>query len=91
VTDRSFSLTANASRRLTRSSGYDLNAYASWADSGIAGAGTSTSTGITGSYYHSLFNEHLQANIAAGIYHTSADEFDSSTVTSLMLGLRYTF
>ena len=91
VTDRSFSLTANAGRRLTRSSGYDLNAYATWADSGIQGAGTSLSTGFTGSYYRSLFNEHLQANIAAGIYHTKADEFDSSTVASLMLGLRYTF
>lgn len=91
VTDRSFSLTANAGRRLTRSSGYDLNAYASWADSGIPGAGTSLSTGITGSYYRSLFNEHLQANISTGLYHTSADELDSSTVASLMLGLRYTF
>ena len=91
VTDRSFSLTANAGRRLTRSSGYDLNAYASWADSGIPGAGTSMSTGITGSYYRSLFNEHLQANVSTGLYHTSADEFDSSTVASLMLGLRYTF
>jgi hypothetical protein len=91
VTDRSISLSANAGRRLTRNSGYDINAYATWLDSGIAGAGTSSSTGITGSYYRSLFNEHLSANIAAGIYHTDAGEFDSSTVASVLVGLRYTF
>jgi hypothetical protein len=90
VTDESYSLSANASRRLTRSSGYDLNAYATWLDSGIAGSGTSSSTGITGSYYRSLFNEHIQANVAAGIYHNDAGEFDS-TVASILFGLRYNF
>jgi hypothetical protein len=90
VTDRSFSLSANAGRRLTRNSGYDLNAYATWLDSGIAGAGTSSSTGISGNYYRSLFNEHLSANLGAGIYRNDAAEFDS-TVATIMFGLRYTF
>jgi len=90
VTDRSWSLQANASRRLTRRSGYDLDAYASWYDSGITGAGTSSSLGLTGSYYRSLFNEHIQANVAAGIYNTDTGRFDS-TVASLLVGLRYNF
>jgi hypothetical protein len=90
VTDRSYSLTANAGRRLTRNSGYDLDAYASWFDSGIQGAGTSSSLGVTGSYYRSLFNEHIQANIAAGVYNTQGNDIDS-TVASLLLGIRYNF
>jgi hypothetical protein len=90
VTDRSFTLHANAGRRLTSSSGYDLAAYAGMFDSGITGAGTSTNMGITGSYYRSILNEHLQANVAAGIYHVEAGS-DDSTVGSVLFGLRYTF
>ena len=90
VTDRSFSLSANAGRRLTRNSGYDLNAYATWLDSGIAGAGTSSSTGLTGNYYRSVLNDHLSANLGAGIYRTDGADFDN-TVATVMFGLRYTF
>jgi hypothetical protein len=90
VTDRSYSLQASASRSLTRTSGYNLNAYASWYDSGISGADMSSSLGVTGGYYHNLFNEHLQANISAGIYNNNGDQFDS-TVASVLLGIRYNF
>jgi hypothetical protein len=90
VTDRSYSLQTNAARRLTRNSGYNLDAYASWYDSGITGAGASSSLGVTGSYYRNLYNEHLQANLAAGIYRVD-DDLDDSTVGSVSLGLRYNF
>jgi uncharacterized protein (PEP-CTERM system associated) len=90
VTDRSFTLHANAGRRLTSRSGYDLGAHASWFNSGIDGAGSSSSMGVTGNYYRTIFNDHLQANIAAGLYHTEAGS-DDSTVGSVLFGLRYTF
>jgi len=90
VTDRSYSLSANAGRQLTRRSGYNLDAYASLFDSGIAGTGNGTSLGFSGSYYRTLFSDHLQANVSAGIYNTKGDEVDS-TVASLLLGLRYNF
>jgi hypothetical protein len=90
VTDQSFSLNANASRALSRSSGVDVGAYAAWYDSGIEGAGSSFSTGVTGTYYRTLFHDRIQANVAAGIYSTQADEYDS-TVGSVLFGLRYMF
>lgn len=90
VTDRSYSLSANASRRLSRSSGYNLDAYASLFDSGIAGSGSSSSLGFSGSYYRNLFTDHLQANISAGISNTQGEDADS-TVASVLLGLRYNF
>ncbi len=90
VTDRSWSLNANAGRRLTSRSGYNLDAYATLFDSGIAGSGTSKSLGLSGSYYRSLFTDHLQANVSAGIYNTQGEDIDS-TVASLLFGLRYNF
>jgi hypothetical protein len=90
VTDQSFSLHAGASRQLTRHSGFDLAATADWFDSGIAGADSSFSTGVTAGYYRNILNERLQANIAAGLYTTQAGEFDS-TVASILFGLRYSF
>jgi hypothetical protein len=90
VTDQSFTLQAGASRQLTRSSGFDLAAEAGWYDSGIAGADSSFSGGLTAGYYRSIFNERLQANVSAGLYTTQADEFDS-TVASILVGLRYNF
>lgn len=90
VTDQSFSLQGNLGRRLTRSSGYDLNAYANWFDSGITDADASFGAGLTGRYYRNIFRDRLQAQIAAGLYTTQAGEFDAS-YGSILVGLRYTF
>jgi hypothetical protein len=90
VTDQSFSLQGNLSRRLTRSSGIDLDAYGAWYDSGLAGTDSSFSAGLTGRYYRNIFRDRLQAQIAAGLYTTQAGEFDAS-YGSILLGLRYTF
>jgi hypothetical protein len=90
VTDQSFTLQGNVGRDLSRTSGFDLGAHASWYDSGIAGSDSSFSTGLTGSYHRNLFHDRLQANVAAGLYHTQAGEFDS-TIGSILFGLRYTF
>jgi hypothetical protein len=90
VTDQSFSLQGNLGRRLTRSSGYDLDAYGSWYDSGLAGSDSSFGAGLTGRYYRSIFHDRLEAQVAAGLYTTQAGDFDAS-YGSLLLGLRYTF
>ncbi|HEX6376022.1 MAG TPA: hypothetical protein VFZ91_09915 [Allosphingosinicella sp.] len=90
VTDQSFNLQGNIGRRLTRSSGVDLDAYAAWYDSGLAGSGASFGAGLTGRYYRNIFRERLQAQIAAGLYTTQAGDFDAS-YGSILVGLRYTF
>ncbi|MGZ8285384.1 MAG: hypothetical protein ACXW27_06125 [Allosphingosinicella sp.] len=90
VTDQSFSLQGNLGRRLTRSSGYDLDAYAAWFDSGIADTDASFGAGLTGRYYRNVFRDRLQAQISAGLYTTQAGEFDAS-YGSVLVGLRYTF
>lgn len=90
VTDQSFSLQGNLGRRLTRSSGYDFDAYAAWFDSGISDTDASFGAGLTGRYYRNVFRDRLQAQIAAGLYTTQAGEFDAS-YGSILVGLRYTF
>jgi hypothetical protein len=90
VTDKSFMLSAEAERQLSRSSGYGMNAYAGWYNSGIAGEDSSFNTGITGNYYRSIFTERLQATIAAGLY-SSRSEGDDQTIGSVLFGLRYSF
>jgi hypothetical protein len=90
VTDQSFTLGANLGRRFTATSGFDVDAYAAWYDSGLRGSAGAFGAGVTGRYYRNVINEHLQAQIAAGLYTTRADEFDAS-YGSILLGLRYTF
>ena len=90
VTDQSFNLQGNLGRRLTRSSGIDLDAYAAWYDSGLAGSDSSFGAGLTGRYYRNIFRDRLQAQIAAGLYTTQAGELDAS-YGSILFGLRYTF
>ncbi|HLL30790.1 MAG TPA: hypothetical protein VK403_07325 [Allosphingosinicella sp.] len=90
VTDQSFSLQGNIGRRLTRSSGYDFDAYAAWFDSGLADSDASFGAGLTGRYYRNVFRDRLQAQISAGLYTTQAGEFDAS-YGSILVGLRYSF
>ena len=90
VTDQSVDINANVSRRLTRTSGIDFDAYANWYDPGTAGSDNSFSTGVTGTYYRSIYRDRLQASLAAGVYTTHSGEFDS-TFGSILFGLKYSF
>jgi hypothetical protein len=90
VTDQSFNLSGNLSRRLTARSGVDFDGYANWYDSGLANSDASFAAGLTGRYYRSIFRDNLQAQIAAGLYTTQAGDFDAS-YGSILVGLRYTF
>lgn len=90
IKDQSFSLSANASRELSASSGISFDAYASWFDSGFEDSPTAFGTGLSASYHRSLFFDRMQGYAAAGIYTTDSGEFDS-TGASALIGLRYTF
>ncbi|HEX8223223.1 MAG TPA: hypothetical protein VF605_05350 [Allosphingosinicella sp.] len=90
VTDQSFSLQGNLGRRLTRTSGFDVDAYASWFDTGLADSDNSFGAGLTGRYYRNIFRDRLQAQVSAGLYTTQAGEFDAA-YGSILFGLRYTF
>ncbi|HEX8443211.1 MAG TPA: hypothetical protein VF631_06165 [Allosphingosinicella sp.] len=89
-TDESFGLYAGATRDLSRTSTVSLDAYANWFDSGLTGAESAFSTGITGGYYQSFLFDRLQAHAALGLFTTDNGEFDS-TVASALVGLRYGF
>jgi hypothetical protein len=90
VTDEGFTINGNLSRDLSRTSGIDFDAYASWYDTNQVGIGSSFGSGVTGSYYRSIFYDRLQAHAAVGLYTTNSDEFDSTAIQAL-IGLRYSF
>jgi hypothetical protein len=90
LTDQSFTLNGNYGRRLSRSSGWDADAYAAFYDSGVAGADGSFGAGLTGRYYRNVYGDHLQAQLSAGLYTTQAGDFDAN-YGSILVGLRYTF
>ena len=90
VTDESFTLNGYVGRELSRTSSINFDAYASWYNSGIAGADGSFGTGISASYYRTLFVDRLQGFAAVGLYTTESDNFDSTSASAL-LGLRYNF
>lgn len=88
--DESFSLYASAGRRLSRTSEVNVNAYASWFDSDLAGSEQIFSTGATASYSRRLMLERLEFLAALGLYHTDDGTLDS-TIASGLVGLRYSF
>lgn len=88
--EQSVTVNFDVQRHFTRTSGIDLNAYAAWFDSGLAGQKSSYGTGLTASYYRRLFLERLQANLSAGVYYTNGLGLDTTSGT-LLLGLRYGF
>jgi hypothetical protein len=90
VEDQSFTINGSLSRQLSRTSGVEFDAYASWYDSNQTGIGSSFGTGVTGSYYRRLFYDRLEGHAAVGLYTTDSDDIDS-TVAQALIGLRYSF
>jgi hypothetical protein len=88
--DENVSVYASAGRRLSRTSELDLEAFASWFDSDLAGSEGLFSTGATVSYRRSFLLDRLQLLSAFGLYHSDGGVADSS-VASGLLGLRYGF
>lgn len=90
VVDESITLQANAERQLSSVSSVAVDSYIGWYDSGRAGDGSSRSAGVTGSYYRTFLEGHLEGTAQAGLYNVDAGEFDSN-VASILFGLRYYF
>jgi len=88
--DQDFSLYGSLGRELSRTSSLDLNLFASWYDSDLAGSDDVTSLGGTLSYSRTFLLDRLSLQAALGLYNTD-DGTDSSTNASGQLGLRYTF
>lgn len=88
--DESISISGNVGRELSRTSGVDFDAYATWFDSGVPGSESAFSTGASASYYRRLLMDRLTGYAAIGLYTTDSGTFDS-TAASGLVGLRYTF
>jgi uncharacterized protein (PEP-CTERM system associated) len=91
VEDESLSVQGFLGRKLTRTSGLDFEAYASWLDSGIEGNNTIFSSGVTATYYRSFFWDRLQGQASVGLYSTDSGDGDDSAIAAAMIGLSYQF
>jgi len=90
VVDESFTVEGSAERQLSSNSSVAVDSYVGWYNSGQAGEGSSRGAGITGSYYRTFMNGHLEGSAQAGLYNVHSGDFDS-TVASILFGLRYYF
>ena len=91
VIDENWWTAAYLSGRLDPRSSFALNAYASWFQSGFAGAGDATAIGASAAYRRYLI-EGLSANAALGLDHLNSDLAGQDlTNASALLGLRYDF
>jgi hypothetical protein len=92
--DESFTINGYLSRALSSTSGIDVNAYGAWFDSDAPGVDGSFGAGISGTYYRTLWIDHLQGFAAVGLFTSDSENFSAdfdSTVASGIIGIRYTF
>jgi hypothetical protein len=90
VTDQSFTIDGRLGRRLTRRSGVDFDAFAGWYDTGRAGIGSGSNAGATATYYRTVFGDHVQGTVQAGVYTAHGSDYDR-TYGTILFGLRYGF
>jgi hypothetical protein len=88
--DRVFSVNGNLGRSLSRTSSIDLNAYANWYDSDLAGEDPLFGSGIGLGYQRSFLLDRMQLRAALGLDHSSG-RGEESTGASGLVGLRYSF
>lgn len=91
VIDESWWLAAYLSGQIDARSSFNVNAYANWLNSGVAGSGDATVLGISAAYRRYLI-EGLSANAALGFDQLDASlAADDLTTASALFGLRYDF
>jgi hypothetical protein len=88
--DESFQVNASVTRQLSRTSQFNLEAYASWFDRNLPGVDSAFGTGVTGSYHRRFLLDRLQMQAALGLYTTESGTADA-TVAQALIGLRYSF
>ncbi len=91
VVDESYYLAAGLSGPVGQRGSFAVNTYASWFDSGTAGAGDVSAVGGSASYTEEVFR-NLSARAAVAISMLDSDIApDNFTTASALLGLRYDF
>lgn len=91
VVDESYYLTAGVSGPVGQRASFSVNTYASWFDSGTAGAGDVRAIGSSASYTEQVFR-NLSARAAVAVSMLDSDLApDNFTTASALLGLRYDF
>lgn len=90
VSDQNYFAVAYAGTAITRSTRFDLNAYGSYFDPGLAGAGNVIATGANAALYHQILRG-LSASAAVGLDAYKQEDFNREITASAQLGLRYSF
>ncbi len=89
VKDESWFGQGYAQYQLSRNSSIQGDAYISYSDSGIPGAGNVLGTGATGTYSHQF--GRLSATASAGLYSFDQEGLQQDLTASALLGMRYQF
>jgi hypothetical protein len=90
VIEESFTLFADASRRLSPTSGVQASLFAATGDNSLPNSERGYGLGLTGTYYQRVFTDKLQGTASVGLFHSGTSRFDR-TVASFLVGLRYNF
>jgi hypothetical protein len=89
ITDRSWYADVYLARALSRNQGINADLFVNYYNSGVAGASSIVSTGLTGTYYHNF--GRLSTTASVGIYSFSGDHLDDDVQAQGLLGARYSF
>lgn len=90
LVDENYFAVASLGKDLDRRSRFESNVYASYFDSGFAGAGGVLGLGFNSSYYRQIIRG-LSATAAVGLESYRQEDFDSDLTGSALVGLRYSF
>lgn len=90
VVDENWWLAGYVTGRIDARSGFTVNGYVNWFESGFALAGDGRAMGATASYNRNLTNK-LSATMALGIDGISRELLDDIWTASALVGVRYSF
>lgn len=90
VSDQNYFAVAYAGTDITRRTRFDVNAYGSYFDPGLANAGNVIATGANAALYHQILRG-LSASAAIGLDAYKQEDFDRELTASALFGLRYSF
>lgn len=90
VSDQNYFAVAYAGTDLNQRTRLDINAYGSYFDPGLSGAGNVLATGANAALYHQILRG-LSASAAVGVDAYKQEDFDREITASALFGLRYSF
>ena len=90
LTDQSWNLQADIHREVSRRASLELDTYADWYKTELAGSGTTRLIGADASLYYS-FGNHIGGTVGLGLQDSNGAGYDSDLTGSLLVGLRVQF